>query len=128
MREKRISDRTMQMWWRRAVLVAGGHKCAVCGRVRPANELDAHHLVNRRCKLLRNDWRNGVPVCRGECHQEAERLTVTTKIIEAYSRRDYLEWKRGFKTVRDYLVNRGITMDEFERSTLEELKIVANGG
>lgn len=109
-------------------MTAGGHKCAVCGRVRPASALDAHHLVKRRYRLMRNDWRNGVPVCRGKCHQEAERITVTNKIIEEYSRRDYLEWKRRFKTVKDYLVNRGITMDEFERSTLEELKIVADGG
>ena len=107
------------------MLVAGGFKCAVCGRVRPAGVLDAHHLIKRRYRLLRNDWRNGVPVCRGGCHLEAERISVTAKIIEESSRRDYLRWKQEFRTVKDYLVNRGITMNEFERSTLEELKIVA---
>ena len=124
-----MTDRTMQVWWRRAVLRANQNTCAVCGKVRPDNELECHHLVKRRYRLLRHDWRNGVPVCVGECHRYADTTTGTAGILSAHKWGEYLgEMVRKYRTVKDYLIDNGISQAQMDAASLDELKTVASGG
>jgi hypothetical protein len=124
-----MTDRTMQIWWRRAVLRKHHNICAVCGRVKPDNELQAHHLVKRRYRLLRHDWRNGVPVCAGECHNYADTTTGTSEILGRHRYGPYLgDIVRTYRTVKDYLTEQGMALAAYDQRTLDELKTVASGG
>lgn len=68
-----LSDSSLMALWRRAVLKHYGYRCVICGG---DGTLEAHHCIKRRYKLLRYDWRNGVPVHPGDCHAEADRMGV----------------------------------------------------
>ncbi len=118
-----MTDRTMQRWWRRAVLTVHKNKCAVCGRIREPEELECHHLVKRRYRILRHDDRNGVPVCKGKCHSYADTTAGTAEILSKHKWADYLNSVvRDFRTVKDYLVQKGITQKQMDEKSLEELK------
>lgn len=124
--KKTYSDRYMQTWWRLAVLAANRNTCAECGRIRAPEDLECHHVIKRRVRLLRNDWRNGVPVCRDtDCHRLADGKGL---LIASPINRAHLEHLNRYSTIKDYLVEEGITLAQFDRETLEQLKTVASGG
>ena len=110
----------MQRWWRKAVLIKGLHRCAICGRCRPADELDAHHLIRRRYRALRHDWRNGVPVCRGECHIIADQNSA--KLTAQSPHWEHIDQVMKFPNSREYLRDRGMTLREFDSAMLILLK------
>ena len=66
-----LSDSTLMALWRKAVLQRGGQRCVVCGH---GGQLECHHVIKRRYKLLCYDWRNGVPVHQGDCHDTADKM------------------------------------------------------
>lgn len=68
-----LSDSALMALWRKAVLSHYGNRCIICGG---GGTLEAHHVIKRRYKLLRYDWRNGVPVHHGDCHATADRMGV----------------------------------------------------
>ena len=70
---KGLSDSTLHALWRKAVRAQGQNRCIICGAW---GQLECHHVIHRRYKLLRWDWRNGVPVCPGVCHDMADREGV----------------------------------------------------
>ena len=66
-----VSDRTLQKYWRLAVLALHHNRCIICGKTRRPVDLECHHIIKRRHRVTRHDAINGVPVCTGECHQIA---------------------------------------------------------
>lgn len=121
-----LNDRTMQSHWRKAVLKANRNRCAVCGIIRADGELECHHLVKRRYRILRHDYRNGVPVCIMGCHRYADTTTGTAEILKKHKYEEYLTGiVRKYQTVKEYLIDYGITQLEKDRADLDELKTIS---
>lgn len=121
-----MTDRTMQKWWRRAVLAANKNRCAVCGKVRQDSGLECHHLIKRRYRITRHDWRNGVPVCCGECHSYADTTAGTAEILANHPyATGLIDLVRQYRNVKNYLAARGLFLSEFDAETLAELKQIA---
>jgi hypothetical protein len=124
-----MTDRTMQRYWRAAVLVQNHFTCAVCHKYQHPNNLEAHHLVKRRYRLLRHDVRNGVLVCCGVCHQYADTATGTAEILTTSPYRVYLtDAVRKWRTYKDFLISIGKSEAEHTAIQLAELKKIAGGG
>ena len=113
------SDSHMQAWWRQAVLAVWGTGCAHCG----SPEAHCHHVVPRARRVLRNDWRNGIPLC-AECHRWAHTLEGR-RWVESQVDTEYLEARDT--NLKEYLFTSGITREEFDRKQLGELKSIASG-
>ena len=119
--KKAVSDGYLNHWWRKAVLQSYHGRCGLCGlHWEVAGGLEAHHIIKRRRKFTRWDWRNGIPLCR-ECHTLAH-----TKAGEmAISRRHpYYADLVNMECInfKDYLLDKGLTENEFRQRTLKELK------
>lgn len=123
-----MTPRYLQMLWRAAVLEHHKRRCAVCGLIKSEDQLECHHLVKRRYRVLRNDYRNGVPACVGECHNYADTSVGTAQILVKHEFADYLIGRmKQFKTIKDYRMWRGISQKEHEKEEADELKRVARG-
>ncbi len=118
---KGCSDSVMMRLWRKAVLNHNFNRCFVCGNTN-ASELDCHHIIKRRHSILRYDYRNGVPACRMGCHNTIDSL-AGYKMLKAVRSAD-LEYLEGLEnlTIKQYLIDRGITRKEFLESQKVELK------
>jgi hypothetical protein len=112
--ERGMSDSSLMALWRRAVLRHGGYRCAICGG---GGKLECHHATHRRYRLLRFDWRNGVPVHAGECHETANRMGIYAAEGE-YQR--YIE-DRAKLTYKQYLADTGLSDNEFRAQVKAEL-------
>ncbi|MGD8567359.1 MAG: HNH endonuclease signature motif containing protein [Gammaproteobacteria bacterium] len=123
-KKKTVTDRAMQVWWRRAILASHNNTCAVCGRVRSSSDMECHHLIKRRYRILRHDYRNGVPVCVGDCHRKADNNSGW--LISKHQYREHLtDITSNYTTIKDFLIDRGMTLAEHDAQMLEELKEVA---
>jgi len=108
------SDKYMQNLWREAVRAHWGYRCARCGY--PG--IQCHHIVPRRRKLLRNDWRNGIALC-GPCHAWAH-TTAGRRWVEGSVDMDYLESRDV--NIKDWLQEHGLSPREFDRQVVADLK------
>ena len=92
-RPKGLSDSTLLSLWRKAVHKSWKGKCALCGS---EEELECHHVVPRRHRLLRFDVRNGLLLCK-MCHKLIPTLwgqRVTRELFAAAGEltSEYLEY------------------------------------
>ena len=118
------SDRYMQKLWRDAILILYNNHCANCGET---YELECHHVIKRRNKQFRHDYRNGILLCK-ECHIWAETLDGKKWIIENHIYYDdILEEELHYKTFKDYRFYNNITEKEFLDRQAEELKLIIKG-
>ena len=112
------SDSYLQGLWRKAVKAHWGERCVKC----KAEPVQCHHIIKRRYAVLRNDWKNGIPLC-AKCHNWIETLPGS----------DWLYWTLGEDhrmylatrervNIKDHLVQHGITRKEFDQRTAERLK------
>jgi len=118
--KKVISDGYLNHWFRKAVLASFHYRCGICGLSWKAGALEAHHIIKRRRKFTRWDFRNGIPLCK-ECHA----LAHTKKGELFISRRHpYYADLVNMECInfKDYLVAIGMTENEFRQRTLKELK------
>ena len=118
--KKTPADSTLNHWWRKATLQSYSYRCGICGLSWKAGALEAHHIIKRRRKFTRWDWRNGIPLCK-ECHA----LAHTKKGELFISRRHpYYADLVNMECInfKDYLVAIGMTENEFRQRTLKELK------
>ena len=98
-----LSDISLLRLWRKAVLGHYGYRCIICGQ---GGELEVHHCVHRgQAKLLRWDWRNGVPVHHGDCHAAANNMGVYAANPEYF---DYLK-ARALMTIKQYLADNEVS-------------------
>lgn len=121
MAKRKLSDSHMQSWWRRAVRAVWGDRCARCGY--PG--VECHHVVKRRHALLRNDYRNGIPLCP-TCHGWAETLRGRTWVYEQVDMHYLMQ--REAANIKDYLQEHGLCRREFDERQLAELKRVVENG
>lgn len=118
--KKKPADSTLNQWWRRAVLQSYHNRCGICGLPWQAGALECHHIIKRRQKLTRWNWKNGIPLCV-ECHA----LAHTKKGELFISRRHpYYEDLVTMEQVKykDYLLTTGLTENEFRGKLLKDLK------
>lgn len=118
---RKASESALNMWWRRAVLAHWRGRCAICGST---YELECHHVIKRRKKVLRWDWRNGVALCTG-CHRMLHDYPWK---FEAKLRLDYEYLERWSNvTIKEHLLNIGMSEAEWTQKMLTELKEKASG-
>lgn len=117
-KHKGFSDSTMLKLFNKAVLIKNGGRCFLCGKT---DNLEVHHIVKRRNKILRYDYRNGIPVCKYGCHQEIDSI-AGLKLIEVMRPFDIIHCSE-FQNMpfKEYLVKRGITEKEFLEEKKKEL-------
>lgn len=115
---KGCGDSNMIFLWRKAVLKKNGHRCFLCGK---DYGLDCHHIVKSRNKILRYDYRNGVPVCNFGCHQKLDSI-AGRKMLEEFRPFDIIHVTEFEKmTFKDYLLSKGMTEREFLEEKKKEL-------
>lgn len=123
-KKKAVSDRYLMMLWRRAVLAEWNYQCGFCGAKNI--DLECHHIVKRRRKLTRWDWRNGIPLCTDH-HKVGHTKDGELKIMIAIGDARYKTLCEMEKVVfKDYLLKNGMTENEFRINTMKTLKEVAN--
>ena len=108
-----LSDSTLSALWRKVVLHVGRNTCVICGG---GGTLQAHHVIHRRYKILRWDFRNGVPVHAG-CHETANMQGV----YAAYPVwQDYL-MERSRWLYKQYVTERGMSEADWRHDVKADL-------
>ena len=120
---KGISDGRLMTLWRSAVLAHNNHRCLFCGMTGDSN-LECHHVVRRRRKLLRYDYRNGVPLC-SNCHRLAHTKAGEMKLMQLHRHYDYCVENEQV-VIKDWLVQQGKTESEWLLEVKQELLDVTN--
>lgn len=120
-----LSDSTLEALYRRTVLVRFDYKCGHCGK--GGGNIQVHHPVHRRCRVLKYDWRNGIPAHKGECHEQINLYGIQVPQLQPYW--DYLRLMAR-KTLKAYLFEIGMSDAEFRGWTKTALlaELAAAGG
>ena len=104
------------------------HKCCIfCGESNPDN-LEVHHYIRRSIKLLRYDFKNGFPLCKIKgCHNIGHIFEGDKKLTEFMGEDQnlYLYEKQRIN-FKQYLIDNGITDQEFFKSKEKELQDIIN--
>jgi len=113
-----VSESYLDALWRKAVYKQFNGRCAICGK----DDVQAHHIVGRRRRVLRWDVANGILLCT-ECHRCAHEnqpkfYRLTQKAV------DYPYLEDMSMTLVDYCATMGITKNEFRQQCKEQLKEV----
>ena len=128
-----LTDSNLNKLWRSAVLVKFGSRCFFCGRHINQTDLEVHHYIKRKNILTRYDWRNGFPVCKYptewkmSCHQFAETPNGRNRIVHhllIYNFETYLQDR--VMPFKQYLVEHGMTRNDFLKTMYDELKGILN--
>ena len=77
---------------------------------------ECHHVIKRRYKITRHDWRNGILLC-ADCHRKAHNGLLGVVLPEWQS--DYLLERSGLR-FKDYLIQQETTEREFLKMQLDE--------
>jgi hypothetical protein len=116
-----LSDSTLSALWRKVVLHVGRNTCVICGG---GGYLECHHIIKRRYKLLLWNWRNGVPVHKGDCHATADRLGMSAAGPAWYSY--LLEMAKWTK--KEYLMKNDWSESEWRAGVKNDLSAELGGG
>ena len=105
-----LSDGTLLNLYRKAVKKNCGNKCIICGN---KENLQCHHPIHRKVKVLRWDWRNGVTVCNpldNKCHAYCDTIEGREKVRETIGEENWKYIKDNERVIfKDYIRNRGIS-------------------
>jgi hypothetical protein len=107
------------MLWRKAVLSLFDNRCVMCNNGN-INQLECHHIVKRRNKILRHEIKNGVPVCKYGCHSKIDSI-AGREFLKGYIDFEYLS-KYEKQVFKQYLIDRCMTENEFLKEKADELK------
>ena len=123
MAKKGVSDRYLQALWRKCVLLMAGNRCIICDRRKKDHELQCHHVVKRRHRVLRHDPKNGVVVCTLVCHEYADSMRGIAEISAKLGadRVEYLA-ERQQVFIKDYRFALGHSASQHEEWELANLK------
>lgn len=122
-----MKDRQLLKLWRRAVLAEWKGRCAFCAK-EDVNDLECHHIVKRRNRVLRYDYRNGIPLCKTNwggrsCHSFSHTKRGEDKIRAVIPEYHYNYLMRmELKTLKDFLQEENLTREEFYNGMATELK------
>jgi hypothetical protein len=123
-----MKDGTIQGYWRKAVLKAWNYKCAKCGADARGSEVECHHFIKRKHTLSKHKVENGIPGCKYTCHRVFYHTKNGDRFVEEELIRKWGEQKiRDLKnkettTIKQYLVDNGMSRKEWDEKTVEELK------
>lgn len=114
-KRKLYSDSYLMKLWREAVLNFWGNRCGFCGHP-IEEELQCHHIVYRRHKILKWNWRNGIPLCY-KCHRVAHTKAGEQRISSLTPFYDFLVYweQKIFK-------NLFITDNDFRQEMYDDLQ------
>lgn len=116
-----LSDSNLLTLHRKAVRKIFGYRCFFCNRNEGVREV--HHIVKRKNLLLRYDWRNGILLCKYQCHPFAETPEGKHEIdLYITPHRDHLQERSG--SSKDWFVKYGITKQEYCESMKKELESI----
>ena len=118
--KKKPSDSTLNAAWRRAVLESYHGRCGICGLSWIQGALECHHIIKRRRKLTRWNWKNGIPLCQ-QCHQLAHTKVGERIISQRHPWYDELVILEQID-FKQYLSKMEWTENQWRRRVLEELK------
>ena len=76
-----MTNRYLTMLWRKAVLIKRGNRCWICDKFDIPDNLECHHFIKRRKKILTYSWINGFPVHKINCHDIAHTKKGEHKLI-----------------------------------------------
>jgi hypothetical protein len=113
-------DRTLDIWWSKAVSKKYGGKCALCKR----DGTQAHHIVKRRYKLTRWLVGNGVWLCQ-RCHTEIEIYPAKARAVDSMADESIALW--GKYTLKQWCQSHYMTTNDFRADRLKELKTYVDG-
>lgn len=83
MNERQRLERQLDSLWRLLVLQRAENKCEKCGS---RTDLESHHIVSRYIRATRWELRNGICLCKWNCHRLPHSLSVK-------DRRWYKQWE-----------------------------------
>ena len=121
---KGLSDTTLSNLCRKVVFGVYGNRCIICGE---SGLLEWHHIIHRGGhKILRWDWRNGVPVCkpitRRNCHQEADTIKGRELVSMKIGLENYEYIKKMERVIhKDYLRENGLSENKWRQQVKDEL-------
>jgi len=122
-KERGLSDSNLLRLRREVVLKLFGNCCFFCGLPKGQVEIEDHHIVKRKMFLLRFDWRNGLPVCKYGCHQNAETPWGKHRIDEYLVNNNFLTYLQDRSgNCKDFLVKSGMSKTEYKRFIYDDLK------
>lgn len=118
-----VSDGYLQQLWRKACLLKNGNRCIICGKKDLDENLQVHHIVHRRQRILRHDVRNGVVVHTIDCHEYADSLRGRAEVAAKLGaeRMEYLA-DRELRNVKDWLLALSFTRNDLELFEKDRLK------
>jgi hypothetical protein len=132
-----LSDSNLQSMWRKAIIKLFGGRCFFCGS--PTSIKEAHHAAQKRnMLLLKHDYRCGILCCKFQhdgnkqfkmsCHRYAE-TPIGKKLIQDYQEKNgWLEYlHERSRNSKQWLVEHGMTRNEFLLTMYKELKEIING-
>jgi hypothetical protein len=111
---KGLSDSNLLILWRKAVLRYHQNRCVICGE---NGMLECHHIVHRMRKILRWDYRNGVPVHHGDCHETANRMGTG---VVSYEMGSYL-LEQARLTFKQFLLDNNLSESEWRVAVKADL-------
>lgn len=119
-----LSDSHLLHLRREVVKKLFGGCCFFCGLPHQQVEIEDHHYaVKRNMFLLRYDWRNGLPVCKYGCHQNAEtphgKHLINNYILEQ-GFMEYLQERSG--NCKEWLLKHNMTKTDYKRFMYDDLK------
>lgn len=119
-----MTDSTLNKLWRQALLIIYYNRCGICGK---EVELQCHHIIKRRNKILKYNLLNGIPLCR-ECHAFAHTGAGRRKVDELQTPENlaYLD-KYERMTYKQYKFDNRLSDKEFMQKHYDILKEVING-
>lgn len=139
MKSKGVSDRTLQKYFRKCVLLIHGNMCIICDEKDTDENLQCHHVVHRVHRVLRHNPKNGVPVHHAKpyhweydeegntrvltCHEFADTLAGREMVAEKLGgeRMEHIKAREGW-TVKDFLIAARLSREGMERWELKRLK------
>lgn len=123
-KKRAVSEATFNKHFRQAGLKKNHNTCIICGKIKPDDELQIHHIIERgRCRPLKWDPMNGVCTCTEGCHGYAHTkkgfAEVAAKLGDSHM--DYL-YEREQLLEPTYRSALGFTKDELHIWELNRLK------
>lgn len=106
-------DRLIQIY-------ASQRPCKVCGKSKTVG----HHLKRRDCDILRFDPKNIMSLCV-DCHHEVHKSNINDWDYVSFKDKEYL-MDRAWLSLKQMLVNKGITLEEWLKEQELELKELIN--
>lgn len=115
--------------WRKAVKAFHGDRCVFIGddEIECDNIIECHHIIPRRDGLLKYDYKNGIPLCKG--HHSIAQTIQGREMIRNFIGEDQWQYLKKMELYpkKQYLQDNRLSEKEFLLKKREELKSIISG-